>query len=164
MTVADLQKFLRSLAEVLTAAKGPSKELEEAAAALSPFAGYKIADFGAFLKAVEAKYGATRELPDAKAPSTRKSTPKAPALPRPTPEQLTAAIHDLKNRLSRGEPIDRVAIENEIRKYDKLTLPQIDGVMAGMGFPKAIKPKPKALAAIVDSILSPRIAADRANA
>jgi hypothetical protein len=164
VTVADLQKFLRSLAEVLTAAKGPSKEIEEAAAALSPFAGYKIADFGAFLKAVEAKYGATRELPDAKAPSTHKPKSKEPAPPKPTPEQLTAAIHDFKNRLARHEPIDRDAIESELWKFEKLTQPQIDAVMAGLGFPKAIKPKPKAFEAIVANILAPRIAADRANA
>src|SRR5207249_11289893 len=49
VTVGDRQKYLRALAEAIGAAKGPAEELDAAAAALAPFAKYKMDAFAKFL-------------------------------------------------------------------------------------------------------------------
>jgi hypothetical protein len=163
MKVSDFQKYLRALADAI-ATRTPSQDLTEAANALTPFAHYKMDAFAAFLKAAEAKYGESGELPDGKPPKPRKvSKPKPTKAPKPTPEAFSAVIADLKLRLERNEPLDRAAVTTEVLKFEKLTQNQIDTVMKELGFPAKVKGKPKALDAIVTHVLAARTAADRAD-
>jgi hypothetical protein len=164
VTVGDLQKCLRALAEAIGSARGANKDLEEAAAAMAPFAGYKVEAFARFLKLAEAKYAASGELPDGKPPPAPKAAgAKKEAGEKPSADAFAAAIQGLKTRLGRGEPLDRAAVEAEVSRFSKLTQPQVDGVMAGLGFKSKVKPKADALAAIVTHILAARTASDRAE-
>jgi hypothetical protein len=156
VTVGDLQKYLRSLADAIGAAKGPAKELDEAVRALGPFAKYKMADFARFLAAVEDKYGQTGELPDGKPP------------PKPKPEKVTAdqlalAIADIKARLARREAVDRVTVTSELAKFEALKKPELERVVKEMGYQNKPKTKPDALAAITDRLLAGATAAARAD-
>lgn len=154
MTVGDLQKYLRGLADAIAAAKNPAKELEEAASALTPFAKYKMDAFAKFLKLAEAKYGATGELPDGK--------PVKP--PKPTAEALSAAIQDFKARLGRGEDIPRSAVVAEMKKFEPLAKGSLESAVKGLGYQSKPKTKADAIELIVDNILAASTAAARAQA
>lgn len=162
VTVGDFQKYLRALADAVNA-KTPAKELTDAADALAPFAGYKMEQFAKFLAAAEAKYGATGELPDP-TPKKEPTPPKQPKPPRLTASDLSAKIVDVKRRLESREPLDRAALEAELKPFEALSEKAIKDVMVGgLKFPRQVKPKPKALEAIVNHILAPHTASDRAG-
>src|SRR5262245_50682095 len=153
VTVADLQKYLRGLADAIGAAKGPSKELEEAAAALTPFGHYKMPAFADFLKRVEAKYGETGELPDGK-PAKPPKQPKPPKPPKPTAAGLATTIKDLKDRLGRDEQLDRAGVTAEVNKFEGLKKTELENAVKGLGYQSKPKTKADALARIVEHLLA----------
>lgn len=119
-----------------------------------------MAEFATFLKAVEAKYGATGELPD---PTPKKQpTPRQTTLT-PTAADLRAKITNLKSRLDNREALDRAALAAELKPFEKLPKPDLANVMRELNFPKEITPRDKAVAAIVEHILSPHTADARAG-
>jgi hypothetical protein len=160
MKVAEFQKYLRALADAIGSAKGPAKELEEAAAALAPFADYKMEAFAKFLQLAEAKYGETGELPEGKQPKGQGRT-RSPKAEKPTAGQFKARVDELKLSLDRGEGLSRDAVAAEVARFEPLSQKDIESVMADLGFPSRVKPKAKALDAIVTHILAARTASDR---
>jgi hypothetical protein len=154
VTVGDLQKYLRNLADAIGAAKGSAKELEEAAAALTPFAKYKIDAFAKFLQLAEVKYRTTGELPDGK-------PPKPPKPEKPTAAALAALIEDFKTRLGRGETIARSAVMEAVSKFEALKKTELESAVKGLGYQTKPKTKPDAINVIVDNVLAASTAAAR---
>jgi hypothetical protein len=117
--------------------------------------------FGQFLAAVEAKYGATGELPDGKPPVQPK--PAKVTVEKVTPEQLGSAIQDIKGRLARNEPVDRAAVTHELAKFEGLKAPDLERVVKDLGSKSKPKSKAAAITAIVDRLLAAPTAAARSD-
>lgn len=157
MTVSDLQKHFRALAEIIGAAKGAGKELSDAANALAPFGHHSVADFAKFLQLAAATYTDGR-LPTKPAPAA-----KAPKPEKVTPEQLASAIQGIRNRLARQESLTRDGVRAELAKYESLTKPQLTKAVKELGYKSAIGSKSEAIDRIVERLTAGVIADARSQ-
>lgn len=137
------------------AAKGPSKELTDAADALTPFADRTMAEFAAFLRLVETTYRETGRLPAA--------TPTKPKPEKVTPEQLQAAIHSIRHRLGLRVPLTRASVADELAKFEALPKATLDAVVSNLGYKTKAKTKKAAVELIVDRLLAGAIADARSQ-
>jgi hypothetical protein len=157
MTVADLQKYFRALAEVMGAGRGPAaKDLADAADRLGPFAASSVAEFAALLELA-------REYRD-----TGRLTPPTAPLPSPKPQQKDPAG---LTRLVRGHyarandpSLTREQVERDINGHDKLTVAALTGVAKELGILDVPKKKPEILRALVRYVMDRKGAAVRADA
>jgi hypothetical protein len=161
VTLADFQKYLRALADALAAAKGPSKELTEAANALAPFAHHTMADFAAFLRIAETTYRETGRLPAPVQPKTKKE-PKPKKEP-VTVEQLHSAIRSIRDRIEQREPLTRLGVGDELARFEALSKASLDSVVSGLGYKAKPKSKKAAVEMIADRLLAGPIADARAQ-
>lgn len=155
MNVSDFQKYLRSLADAIGAAKGPNKELADAASALEPFGHHSMADFAKFLKLAEETYGRDGSLPV-------KTTPH-PKPEKVAAEQLTAAMQAIRARLANGEPFTRAAVGAELAKFEGLTKPALVKVVKDLGYKETPKTKSDAIEWIANRLTAGTIAGARAG-
>ena len=125
-------------------------DLEEACAALEPFADLAMGEFAGFLRRAE-EYHRTGIVPvtaSGKAP-TKPRAPKA-AAPAYTADQALIDLRDLYDR-SIDESVTYPMIEEGVKRLDKLKKPDLDSVTASFGLGK-LKTKPLALAAVLEKV------------
>lgn len=152
MKVADLKNHFTALAEIISSAKGASKDLHEAAHALTPFSNYSMAQFAQFLQLAESTYRETGQLPIAAAP--KPSKPRATKAAGVAVEELQAAIKSVRDRLERNEPLTRETVSSELAKYESLPKPALDQVVKELGYQSKPKNKKAALDLIVNRLLA----------
>jgi hypothetical protein len=157
--LADFQKYLRALADALAAAKGTSKELTEAADALTPFAHQTMAEFAAFLRLAEAAYRETGRLPAAP-PAKEKPKSKSEKV---TLAQLQAAIQSVRDRVGQGVLLTRAAVGAELARFEALPAATLAGVVSSLGYKSKPKNRKVALELIVGHLLAGTIANARAQ-
>ena len=158
MKVADFQKYLRALADAI-ATKAPAAELTAAADALEPFAAAKMTEFAVFLQAAAAKYGETGQLPDGK-PAKAPPKPRAPKAattkaPKPTADDLVAAVDALKVRLRTDREFNRAGVEAELQRFNALTIAELLTAAQRLG----LRSKPKKKGEVQDLIITYTLAA-----
>jgi hypothetical protein len=167
MKVADFQKCLRSLAELIST-KTPAKELTEAADALTPFANFKMDAFAEFLRRVEAKYGETGELPDGRPPKPapvsrpkKEPTTKAPV---PTVDALLSAVGSLKVRLRTDLSLSKDGVAAELSRFEKLKQAELFEAVKSLGMQAKPKSRADALSMIVNHTVSTQGGVERSDA
>lgn len=167
MKVSDFQKYLRALADAISA-KAPARELTDAANALTPFAHHKMEEFAAFLKLAEQKYSETGELPDGNPPKvTRTKMPKAPAapkLPPPTVDELVAAVDSLKVRLRTDSTLGADGVVAELKGFDVMSKDNIILAVERLGMKTKPGSKAKAMAMIVNHTIAAQSGFERSDA
>ncbi|MBN9119051.1 MAG: hypothetical protein J0I06_07810 [Planctomycetes bacterium] len=166
MKVADFQKCLRAIGELIST-KTPARELTEAADALTPFAAYTMGQFAEFLKAVEAKYGENRELPNANparpaAPRPQKA--KAPKPPAPTVDELLTAVAALKVRLRTDQSLTKDGVATELTRFRKLSQAELFGAVRTLGIQAKQKNMTEAFNTIVNNTISAQGGVERSDA
>lgn len=154
MKVSDFQKYLRSLAEAIGAAKGPNKELSDAANALTPFGQHTMAEFATFLQLAEVTYR------DGKLPLKAEKVPPPPAPDKVTLQQLLGAMGDIRERLVLGAKPTTADLQMELGKFEVLKKGELEQVVKDLGY----KTKPKTKAAAIPLIASRLLAGDIAAA
>lgn len=162
MKVSDFQKYLRALAEVV-ATKAPSTELLQAADALTPFAAYKMEEFGKFLLLTEEEYGTTGKLPKA-APLPPPPKPRAPNKQNLSLEQLLEAVDSLKIRLRTDHNLDRKAVEAELEPFGKLTAAVLAEALQRLGMKDLKGTKTVLMTKILSHTLSVQSGVERSEA
>jgi hypothetical protein len=151
MRVADLQSFLRALANPL-AASGAKKEilddLERACDGLQPFAEHQLKDFAGFLARAE-EYARTGVIPVQAKPARAPRTPKVklPALTRDDAHTLVTSLYDR----SISDEMTYEVITAEVKKLDKLTAKDLTEVAKQFGVVPG-KTKKAALDSILEKI------------
>ncbi len=162
MKVSDFQKYLRALAEAV-ATKAPSTELLQAADALTPFAAYKMEEFGRFLVLTESEYGSTGKLPKA-APLA--PPPKARVLKKQNlnVEQLLETVDSLKVRLRTDLNLDRKAVDAELEPFGRLTGVQLAEALQRLGMKDLKGNKTVLMAKLVSHTLSVQSGVERSEA
>jgi len=168
MTVGDLQKYLRALADAIGAAtRSPAKDLLAVADQLGPFAQYQTAAFAEFLR-LAAEYRATGKLPEpGKAPSRPKTT-KTPPAAKPTkaqPAEVAALVESLRGRALTDLGLTREAAEGELRAFEKrLTKPQWQEAARLVGFAKKPGSVKDAILTLANHVMARRGGVERADA
>ena len=122
MKVADLQQFVRSLAQPLQAAGASQKvmtELDRAVAALEPFANSSIGDFAQFLEMAD-QYVKTGTLPAKASKSTRAATPRAKK-PKLSVDDAVKLMRTLYEKAIEPE-MDYTQIDNEFAPIRNMTV------------------------------------------
>ena len=161
MTIADLQKYLRALAEAIGAAKGVGKELGQAADALTPFGGQTVADLAKFLKMAEEVYRETGALP-----VVRPKPPPPPKVAKPpkvTAEQLAETLRGIRRRLADNEPMTREGVKAELAKYVTLTKTALAKVVKELGYQQKAESNAEAIDWITERLTAGKIAGARAG-
>lgn len=155
MKLADFQKYLRALADAVAASKGASKDLNEAANALSPFAHHTMAEFAEFLRLAEVTYRETGGLPI--------SPVRQPKKEQVTAEQLNAAIRGIRERIEQREPLTRAGVAAELSKFESLPKGTLDAILQDMGYRTKAKTKKVVVELIADRLLAGSIAGARSE-
>jgi hypothetical protein len=160
MTVADLQKYLRALAEAVAAGKGSAaKDLADAADRLGPFDKMTVADFAQFLGlALEYRTTGKVTLPTGKTPKT--ATPKPPA--KGTGE-LLGRVRSLHDR-ALDPSVTREVVEREVKAFEKLTKANLEDVARALEIKKPFKTKPDVITALVGYVMGRKGPAVRPDA
>jgi len=169
MTVGDLQKYLRGLADAIGATtKTPAKDLLDVADRLDPFANLHFASFAEFLKLAD-EYRVTGKLPEPGTKSAKpKAVPKPPPPPKPAkmqPAEVVALVGTLQSRVLCEPNLTREAVEAELRGIEKrLSSPQWKEVVSQLGY----KDKPKSIAEsiklVVNHAMARRAGLERSDA
>ncbi len=163
MTVGDLQKYLRSLADAIGAAtKSPAKDLLDAADRLAPFAGQEMAAFADFLRIAD-DYRTTGKLPE---PAT-KPKPAGPASKpaKASPGDVVALVASLRDRILSDPALIREGVDRELRSFEKrLSKPQWIEAVKAVGFAKKPGTISEAIQTLVNHVVARKAGVDRADA
>jgi hypothetical protein len=137
MTVADLQKILKSVAAAVEAAgaKNAGEELIALAAALQRHAQNSLAGFAQFVSTATA-VGDSPLLKEMKSLYDRATDPS----------------------------LTREGIVEKVRSYSGLKKAEIDAAVAGLGIKQKFKNKAEAIEALINHVMSRRGSAARAGA
>jgi hypothetical protein len=165
MKVSDFQKYLRTVADLI-ATKTPAKELTEAADALEPFGTYTMADFGKFLKAVEAKYGEAKALPDLTAkqsPAPRAARAATPREPELKAADLIAAVNDVKVRVRTDGTITKEQVATELKKFAGMKKPEVESAVQALGLKAKFRNREAAVAALVNLAIGAQAGVERSD-
>jgi hypothetical protein len=168
MTVGDLQKYLRGLADAIGAAtKSPAKDLLDVAERLAPFAQHEIAAFAAFLKLAD-EYRTTGRLPEPgkSPPKPKPAKTLAPAKPtKAQPGEVVILVDSLRSRVIADASLTREAIDSELRAFEKrLTKTQWQEAVKLTGFAKKPATIGEALQTLVNHVMARKAGVDRADA
>lgn len=144
MKVADLQSFLRSLAQPLEASGGKkaAADLERAGEGLERFKDWSVPEFADFLARAE-EYARTGIVPKKGTSATRKKTAD--------PEKVRAVAQRLRDLYERAtdDALSYTEIESEVQKAGKQLLKDDTlQVAKELGISGSLKTKKDALAAI----------------
>ncbi len=168
MTVGDLQKYLRGLADAIgSVTKAPAKDLLDVADRLTPFAPHQFATFADFLKLAD-EYRTTGKLPE---PGTKPAKPKAvksPAPPKPAkaqPSDVTALVASLQSRVLAEPNLTREGVEVELRSFEKrMTATEWKEVAKAAGFAKKPSSVGEAIKTLVNHVMARRAGLERSDA
>ncbi|VTT97941.1 unnamed protein product [Gemmataceae bacterium] len=168
MTVADLQKYIRGLADAIGAAtKNPAKELLDVAERLAPFAQHEFTAFAEFLKLAE-EYRSTGKLPEPGKKPTKQRAAKAPAAPKPpkaVPADVVALVAALQTRTLTDPALTREAVEAEVKGYEKrLSGAQWHEVTKALGYTQKPKNISEAIKTAVGHVFARRAGLERSDA
>lgn len=164
MKVADLQKYLRALAEAVSAAKGlTAKDLADVANQLGPFANLSVADFAQFLQ-LAWEYKTTGKIAEPQySKGGRGGVVSKAAKGSMSPADAVGRVKALYDRAT-DPAMTREYVECEVRTLASLTKAQLDSVAAGSGFAQKFKKKDDVLRALVGYVLGRKGAVERADA
>ena len=168
MTVADLQKYLRGLADAIGAAtKNPAKDLLDVADRLTPFAQHEFAAFAEFLKLAD-EYRTTGKLPEPGKKPAKPRAPKQPAAPKPpkaVPADVVALVAALQTRTLTDPTLSREVVEAEVKGYEKrLSAPQWHEVAKSLGYAQKPKNVGEAIRTAVSHVFARRAGLERSDA
>ncbi|WP_439621478.1 hypothetical protein [Gemmata sp.] len=168
MTVADLQKYLRGLADVIGAAtKNPAKDLLDVAERLSPFAHHEFTAFAEFLKLAE-EYRTSGKLPEPGKKPAKPRVAKAPAAPKPAkaqPADVVALVAALQTRALSEPTLTREAVEVEVKGFEKrLSAAQWHEVAKSLGYAQKPKNVGDAIKTAVGHVFARRSGLERSDA
>jgi hypothetical protein len=172
MTVADLQKYLRGLADAIGAAtKSPAKDLLDVAERLTPFAQHQFAAFAEFLKQAD-EFRTTGKLPEprtkpraVRAATPRPRTPAAPTVVKMQPAEVVAIVESLRNRALAESTLTREAVDKELQAFEKrLTSPHWMDVVKALGYKKKPGNIAEAIKTAVDYVMARKVGVERADA
>jgi hypothetical protein len=159
MTVADLQKYLRGLAEALHAGRSPAaKDLADAADRLNPFAPLTVADFAALIN-LAWEYRTTGKIP-ALGPAPKGAKAKAPVV---APSAALAAVQGLYAR-ALDPAITREVVEREIGALGSLSKAELDAVAAACGYSQTFRSKSEVQKKLVGYVMTRKGSFNRSDA
>jgi hypothetical protein len=165
VTVADLQRHLRSLGQFLTSAgtKGAAAELEALSARLEPFRDYKLKAFGDFL----AQAGAGSRGERAPKPSRQKEARgAAPRKAGPAADEVERLCERIRHQYHHAtDPgVTREEIEATARELAPLSKAQLDDLARQIDITQKFRSRDDAIKAIRQKILDRKSAFERVYA
>jgi hypothetical protein len=168
MTVADLQKYLRGLADAIGAAtKNPAKDLLDVAERLAPFAQHEFTAFAEFLKLAE-EYRSTGKLPEPGKKPPKPRAAKVPAPPKPPkvqPAEVVTLVATLQARALAEPALTREAVETEVKGFEKrLSAAQWHEVAKSLGYAQKPKNVGEAIKTAVSHVFARRAGVERSDA
>lgn len=163
MTVADLQKYLRGLADVLGSAKADQavKDLRDTADRLEPFEGLTVAALAEFLGLAH-EYKTTGKI--STPPPTKGRTPRTPAAKQapPDPAAVIARVKELHDQ-ALDPTVTRETVEAEIGAYSKLSRSALDAVAQGCGFKQRFGNRDAIVKALIGYVMGRKGDVERAD-
>lgn len=160
MIVADLQKYLHNLAQVLEGAKAATvaRELAHVALRLEPFAAHDLKKFADFLDKAAA-YERDGVVPSGKSSARAKPAAKDPH----AAQQAAARLRHLYDHATEAN-VTREMIEAEVQKAAGMTKAELEGIAKGLELTQRFKTKADVVKAIRDKILGRKGAFERVGA
>ncbi len=160
MTVADLQKFVANLGELLSSSKAGTvvAELSALADGLGPFRDKTLKEFVAFLAWAER---AKREgVPPSK--PVKQKAPRGEVPPAITVEQATEVFKALYERALQADVTPEL-VAAEVMKLGGLKKGELDAVARGVGLHQKLKTKGEVMAALQARVLGRKGMNERAG-
>lgn len=152
MTVGDLDRYLRNLADAIGKAKGVTDGLTATADALLPFGDMQLPAFAAFLRDAK-QYKETGILPAAPVKGGKKAAAKPAAAPKPDPKTLLELVKDLHARALSDPTITREVVERQVNAFEKLTALALTDILKQLDYKNIPKTKPDMLKALTQHVM-----------
>jgi hypothetical protein len=124
-----------------------------------------------FLKAVEAKYGQTDELPDGKPPAAPKvvkekqpKNAKAPKAPAPTVDELLTTVAALKVKIRADQTLTKDGVAAELARFKGLSQAELFGAVETLGIQAKQKNMSEAIKTTANHTVSAQGGVERSDA